>query len=201
MRISELIGYKQNPAYAAAKELGNYNFDDFPNITSYQQNVENRVKTFIKEIEKLGYKLEHIGWGVYSNVFKRSGDPYVIKIFTDDHAYLKYVAYCLQHQDNPHVPKFRGKLIKITPNTYAVRLEQLRNFRKTQSLTDVIYHDITEKPKTWGNLSKDPHIKSYSPQLSQLFTDLSGIFGDNYYPDMHSGNIMMRGLTLVVIDV
>ena len=51
--------------------------------------------------------------GSRGSILKRKGDSFVVKIFQRDPYYMKYLLYAIDHQNNPHVPKIKGKPIKI----------------------------------------------------------------------------------------
>lgn len=191
MRINELVGYKQNPAMKAAQDFSDERWGD----------SNTAINKFIDSLKKMGYELEHMGSGMYANVFKRPNDPYVIKIFSQDTGYLKYVQYCLQHQDNPHVPKFRGKIIRISGDTYAVRIEVLQPYQQGINYeADYAAHQLIQYDTMFGGLAQHPDIEAYSPELKQLFVDLANLFGATTLTDLHKTNIMMRGNTLVITD-
>ena len=193
MRIQELTGYRKNPAYQAAQQLSR-------DASSVE--YESALEKFTQRITELGYQLEHIGSGLFANVFVRPNDPYVIKIFVKDPGYLKYVQYCLKHQDNPHVPRFRGGLISLDNNSYAVRIERLESFQgnKDQDLAR-IGNEITKGYQVFSQLVSNATIQEYSPQLHQLFRDLASLFGGSRYTDLTANNIMVRGgKTLVITD-
>lgn len=194
MRIDELIGYREHPAYRAAQQLGR---------EASSADHENAAQNFIRRITDLGYHLEHIGSGLFANVFVRPNDPYVIKIFVRDPSYLKYVKYCLKNQDNPHVPRLRGGLIPLGNGTYAVRIERLEPWKPDHSNHEVamIGHELTTGFKTFIEHARNSTIEEYSSDLHRLFQDLSDIFGKGHPADLNQTNIMVRnGNTIVITD-
>src|ERR1700721_2108003 len=70
-----------------------------------------------------------LGDGSYATVFMKPGIDYVLKLFdSDDTAYADYIKLVLTHP-NPHFPRFKGKLVKVTTKYYAVRMEKLNPYR------------------------------------------------------------------------
>ena len=112
MRIDELTPYKNTELYKAVAPLMN-----------------DPIRDIYLALKDMGYvkKEELLCSGIFGAVFKRKNDPYVIKLFEKDRYYLKYLQYIRQHQDNPHVPKIRGKIMKPYKDAelYMVRMEEL----------------------------------------------------------------------------
>ena len=77
-------------------------------------------------LNKYGFTIS--GSGKYSSVFVNEKYPYALKIFMKDAAFMKWLKFCKQNQDNPFVPKIRGGLVKITDFIFAVRMEKLKSF-------------------------------------------------------------------------
>lgn len=74
-----------------------------------------------------GYK--RLGTGMFAAVYEKPGSPYVLKVFSaKDNAYQDFIKLAKEHQDNPHFPKFYGKLLRITKNYFAIRMEKLSVF-------------------------------------------------------------------------
>ena len=190
--VNELIGYKQNPVVNAIKH-------------SYSQigTAYSRMSKFIKNLEELGYHVEYYVSGTRGSVLKRNGDPYVIKIFQRDKDYMKYVQYALEHQDNPHVPKIKGKLIKIMDNLYAVRIEELYKVTPRNEHQQRILNDIYATSK-WAKFYVNKYMRATEFSLYKLLTDLSDVFGPGSRPDFSNepgiNNIMQRKDGTIVIN-
>lgn len=115
------------------------------------------VKKFYKKntselinILKDKYNIELIGTGHYGMVFKCPKWNYVVKIFEKDNGYLEFVDYCLQHQDNKHLPKFVKKPIRLhkfhtrpkeqtDPYFYMVRMEELEHCTDEKNLDMILF--------------------------------------------------------------
>ena len=77
-------------------------------------------------LNNAGY--DQLGQGAYARVFGKPGANHVLKLFsTEDSAYLDFVSLVNQHP-NPHFPKFKGKMMKVTDNYYAIQMEKLTAF-------------------------------------------------------------------------
>ena len=113
MELYELLGIKN---------LSDKILDGFP---SYPQNKIQ--KTLLDN----GFKL--LGKGNYSSVYTHPKFNYALKIFDNDDGYTKFIKYCKQNQSNPHLPKFRGNLMRYKNSSwYAIRMELLQPFTKEE---------------------------------------------------------------------
>lgn len=142
---------------------------------------------------------EELGSGKFANVFLRKSRPNeVIKLFgTNDAAYESYLDFIMKHQDNPHFPKVIGKPMLITTDYYAVKLERLEPY-------DVKKEGILLQRQISAYLEDDRHISNFKDYLDAFpkfkeALDLLKEFNEHIY-DIHSGNIMWRGKTLVLTD-
>lgn len=122
------------------------------------------------------YGFKTIGTGKYGAVFGKDNHPYVIKVFMKDTAYLRWLNFAKMHQNNPFVPKIKGKVVKITDNFMAVRLEKL-----TPS---------TSRMKYWDEDESNPHVS----EILDFFDRNARLL------DLHMGNIMARGDQPVIVD-
>jgi hypothetical protein len=161
-------------------------------------------------LEKAGYKKFGEGW--YAAVYaKEHGATRVLKLFkTNDVAYLKFVNMTIQNP-NIHFPKFRGKLMKITKDYYAIRMEMLTGFgEETQQLKlirDYIYGYATYGRSYSDNMRSQEvingidQIEETQPGIKkacELIGDM--IANDTVELDLHKHNLMMRGKTIVFTD-
>lgn len=164
-------------------------------------------------LEKAGY--EHLGSGIYGSVYRKHGADKVIKVFaTRDSAYAKFVELA-QTNPNPHFPKFKGNLIKVTKDYYAVQIENLSPMPKTPSnygsgilSSSTIGYALNDYTRmlhglgpTWIPANKIDTImddlEQHQPGIKQackLISDLP------FIPDIHEKNIMLRGKTIVITD-
>lgn len=164
---------------------------------------------------------ESIGVGAKGSVFAKQGYPYVLKVFGDDSAYLDWLNFCRQHQDNPYVPKIKGKPIHITEGFYAIRLERLLKgnnaFGVSQALAALAdnYEAIFEQGEPLFKLFNGRrsdfyyHIKQHFPNymedanLKEVLKGINDLKQRGHRLDIHNDNIMFRGFASpqpVVID-
>lgn len=180
MKIDELVGYKNKPEYKAVKD------SDY-------------IVALMKKLDDLGYKKYNLGSGLYGTVYARPEDNFVVKIFSPDKGYSKYLAYMQAHKDSPYVPKTRGKPIKLPNGFTLVRLERLTE------VTRDFYAEFTflRTPRK-GDAMYDSLRRSFEeryPGFLKILNDLKIIANDDRLAiDLHQGNIMMRGETPVITD-
>lgn len=199
MIIDEIAPFKSDPIYKTAKKLK-------PNA-NYSR-ISDRFNRLELELLRQGWK--RLGKGAYAMVFEHPKFPYVFKIFYNDPDYFQYFNWARQHQSNPHVPKIKGKYIKINEKTYAVRMEKLDHLPsfdtaiekyidpELQSKTklDISYYRNVDKLSLYTNLS---FLKQNFPDLYEVLNYVKSNF-QLISQDLHGGNIMLRDDTIVITD-
>lgn len=145
---------------------------------------------------------EKIGSGSWGNVFSKPGDPLVLKLFhPGDQAYTDFVSLAMQNQNNPHFPKFHGKMIKVTDDYNAIRMERLTP-NKSRELTELLEDyllvldgssEYVSRLKLWPLLLKNPKLKKACTLIAKKLLN-------THYLDLQPENIMMRGNTIVFTD-
>jgi hypothetical protein len=155
------------------------------------------------------YGFKHLGTGSYGSAYEHPSYPWIYKVFKHDDAYLQFYKYFKKHQNNPNLPKRLGPIIKIGPDSYAVKLEKLRPISPGEwNIVDKILETFQEY---FISLNYDPDYEMTSdvkrmmqqyPGMYEIANALfySNVFSSNAYPDLHSGNVMMRGNVPVIID-
>jgi hypothetical protein len=182
MLLMELEGYKNNKMLQDIKRF----FDE----KDYFFN--NEPGEFEKVMNQYGF--QHVGTGFFGTVYQHPEYPWLIKMFQDDEAYYQYVNYFMHHQDNPHVPRIKGRIIKINPTSFAVRLEKLRSCTAEEyKQFQQIYSRLVSINKKRIKLPHDALFVKKFQQLNQLIQALPN-------DDLHPNNIMMRNNTFVIID-
>ena len=183
MKISELIGYKNHPAYKIAK--------DEPDVVKY-----------VQQLKQNGYQITRLGGGAFAEVFSRPGDSYVIKIFSDDPGYEQYLKYINQFKDNPHVPKIRGKMIKLPNNYRVVRLEKLRKLDRHNDKETEIYKLIKSIVTDDGRypLAYKKEVETISQQYPEIMPLLKILQTHGESIDLGIDNLMFRNSTPVLTD-
>lgn len=148
---------------------------------------------------------EQLGSGTFANVFQRKSRPNeVIKLFsTSDDAYEAYIKFIMKNQGNPHFPRIIGKPMEITPDYYAVKLEKLEPVSERDGLgkliselyTFMIEYSTPESLETYFDAF--PKFREASEKLRE-FMENNSEHGWDW--DLHEGNLMWRGKTLVLTD-
>lgn len=116
-------------------------------------------------IKEFGFKYPQSGGR--GTVISHSNLPYVVKIFDKrDKGYIEFIKLALQHRDNPHFPKFRGKLVEFD-KFYAVRMEKLYILSLQQWHTDIspIVRAVESDSKHWQN-----DIQEGTPEYAYMQT-------------------------------
>ena len=141
-----------------------------------------------------------IGKGsAYANVFKHDNLSYILKVFsTYDTGYLKFLKIVEKNKNNPHFPKFRGKLIKLSENAIAIRMEKLTPLDSKINL----FHKVDRHLYNWRKFldSRDEKLLEKFPQLEDAIEILIENQSRKAVIDLHSKNVMQRGDCPVIID-
>lgn len=156
-----------------------------------------------------GYK--HIGEGLFARVYAKPQEPIVLKLFSnDDRGYLAFLRLAERNRDNIHFPVFRGKLITVTPEYSAVRMEKLsrisgREYDTIEIIKIYLNHIRNNVPidKMTNSETIDEIYELFNNdvQLKEACDSLGYYARENgVYLDIHSGNIMKRGNILVFTD-
>jgi len=162
--------------------------DQFKKQVSDIKSVDTRNQSWHSSLSSLMSKhgFTRVGSGKYASVFKNTQYKYVVKVFMKDAAYFKWLEFVLKNRNNPYVPKIKGKVIKITPMFYAIRMEPLAPYKGS---SEFMTH--------YSKWSRDPSYKSGDKDIDdilQYFKKYKGLL------DLHGENVMLRGNQLVVID-
>ena len=196
MKIRELTGYKANPIYQKAKEIFQ------PSLRDVKLDI--MLDDFTKIMKQNGF--HHLGTGSFGVVFEKEGYPWAFKVFKADPAYLKFFNFARKNQRNPHLPKVKGGLIKINNDTFAVRIEKLREMTNQEWNTyyNIIgtFQDIIADERTSEELEPDELAlyKKYYDLYELIYIFWNSPSFSSYTLDFHQGNFMMRGNTLVISD-
>lgn len=174
MKVNELKGYKTDPIYQMAKSTFANNDTVVFDKSSYRGN---NLKKFTEFLLQAGFRL--VGKGSFAAVYEKPNYPWLFKLFNQDSAYEQYIRWAIKNQDNPHVPKIKGGIIKINDQTHAIRMEKLTPFLghhrslKLNQLSNLLYNHDNDTGLSNENIR---WIRDNYPQ------------------------IMMRGQTPVIID-
>ena len=149
-------------------------------------------------------RLGHGGfYGSYGGVFTKAGLDYGLKIFENlDLAYAAYVHYCQDNLGDIHLPKFRGKLMKVNDDYSAIRVElltppKLENYRHEliETMSDAYYQfrEGYEGPEA-------KQLRKLDSSLANSVEKLAKTFMFQFRPDLNWRNVMMRGNVYVMSD-
>lgn len=152
-------------------------------------------------LKKAGY--HEIGSGFESLVFQRPGDKYVLKLIDSGAtSYFDFINLA-KSSKNPHFPVFKGNLMKVTDNYYAIRMEPLSVFTDSKVANLIERYTMKLSKSSSNELSSvemdeleksQPEIKDACYLVAKLISE------KGYHSDMMTNNFMLRGNTIVFID-
>lgn len=197
--VDELTGYREHPIYKQAAAMKK----DPTFIRTGDYTDTDRIDQFVDKIKAMGYKPVQLGRGYFGEVFQHPRRPNeVIKLFHKNPNYLKWAEYCKAYsKKNEHLPRIT--MIKSIDNQTAfVMMEKL------EPLTDERFKDamgfVWSMYGPWPTPAQVLHagikLKAEFPKLYYTFKDMSQKFSRMKNWDMHSGNFMQRGDTVVITD-
>lgn len=220
----------------------------------YDKHLDDVKKAFTSS----GSLYKKLGSGATATAYAR-GEEYVYKFWLIDTAYEEYVNYCLDNQDNPHIPIFYSdiknlhsffartsdfpnkiryiKMERLTPINGSTKwpgvkiknkkyeyyqriigiisilydfslskklLDNFDNFKKNMIIEFVrsfklVDQAFDENEKESYEISIEDFAWKEMYEIYKIMKDLSEIF-NRTGADYHSGNIMMRGKTIVITD-
>ena len=157
-------------------------------------------------LRKAGYRI--LGTGVFGAVFGKPDANHVLKLFSaTDKAYIDFVNL-VRENPNPHFPRFKGKLMKITDEYYAIQMEKLtpiygpegvelaqlmNNYSRGAGHQGMKYQTKTEVIEKMRKLEKtQPGIRRACLLIAKRIPSRR--------IDIHDENIMMREQTVVITD-
>jgi hypothetical protein len=170
-----------------------------------------------KVLQKYGY--ERIGEGYWASVFSKPGDPLVLKLFdSEDAGYYTFLNLATTHQ-NKHFPKFKGKVMNVTDEYRAIRMEKLNPLSGSWNERDIVLMAINNaiemRTRNIFNTSEEYFKLEYGNKYyvdnseKQVFLDneelleaciLIGEHWDGTLAiDIHSDNVMERNDGTIVI--
>lgn len=181
---------------------------------------EEKVENFLK-----GHGFLKIsGHSSYGTVWSHPSLDYVLKVFNSrDYCYKSFIDL-VSKNPNEHFPRFKGKMMKLNDDYYAIRMEKLTD--KSQNDVFMPIRSILYRKRD-GDLSKDQcnigdvklALEIYLDAeeldnrrklvLEQLFSiypelkdacDLCISSKGNCRTDLHCDNVMFRGSTPIIID-
>lgn len=204
MRVSEITSYKNNPIYQKATSLFSPDAIEKAPIPDWMRQVNRRqhqFEVFTNYLEQHGFR--PLGKGAFAVVYEKEGYPWVFKIFNNDLMYLKYLRWVKLNQNNPHVPKIKGNLIKINNQTFLIRMEKLDKLSLPRDTNLSRLVSILSKSTNVRNPDHMPEedqmfLEDHYPDMMDVLRSISTI--RNATIDIHDENIMMRGNVPVLVD-
>ena len=164
------------------------------NYYNYKQGNDGNIdpKITVKEI-LAKFDFSPIGTGAYGTVFKNFDYSYVLKVFFRDSAYLKWLNFCKDNQNNIYIPKLKNSFIRIIPKeeVYAVRMEPLKELHGYTDLKKYNKLSKTIQNGFYAISDKKFNIKNKDLSLVIRFLYKMHIIGDLDL-DMHKHNVMKR---------
>lgn len=136
-----------------------------------------------------------LGAGTFGAVYQKPSQSYVLKVFSSkDQAYRDFIRLAQEHPSNPHFPRYFGKLIRVTNDYHAIRMERLTPFNPhalgdhAYALADYIQSGIDD-----GELRNFPKLKAACDLVRTKLLS-------HYWFDAKDESFMMRGDTIVITD-
>jgi hypothetical protein len=186
MLIKELYGVKAHK-------------QEWPVLTTNKYLDANNLKNYM---QKLGFS--YVNGGLYSEVF--TDNKNIVKIFRDnDFAYRDFIKYCNENRNNPALPKFKGKAVRLTSNVRMIRMEILSpvpsNYSDDYRVIMNYYYGIYSY-YTSGSGRYPIKLTDLSRPMRIFMITLKDLrdYNKDYFMDLHQGNVMMRGDQPVIID-
>lgn len=138
-----------------------------------------------------------LGAGSFGAIYQNKTASYVLKVFSStDFAYIDFIKLCQSNQ-NPHLPKFFGKLVKVTDLYYAIRMEKLTPFTYDQG--DYVADKISEycRGPQSSRFEDSLEYLEDKPELSKACKLIRTL---KHPLDLKYDNVMKRGSTVVIVD-
>lgn len=188
MKITELTGIKNTRFNAELDQEEEAGYEEFP---------RENLRAAVQELIRQGWEV--LGKGYFSYVVTRPGLPYVVKLSYSDRGYRKYLEFVRANANNPHVPKVRGLGVRLRPDIYAIRIE---NLEPLTSWKDPLLRKYVspELPADFDSLfhpRNEEFLKTNHPELRKVIDYIERTAFEN---DLNWTNVMRRGDTLVITD-
>ena len=176
--------------------------------------VKGSAFDFAEQMIKAQGSFKIKGSGSYANVYVDPSKDYVYKMYSRDYGYDCYLKFLQsQKQQNPFAPKvyavrvLKGtdgsrctvvcteKLKPFTTKGQKHKGERMKIFRKAEFLFEKYYQFLYDSDGIY-------RIKSSKDKLVRLVEDLYAFYGTKHCgsPDIHKGNLMLRGNQVVITD-
>lgn len=205
-------------------DLNELDLSGYKNIKNNDWEIPEKLEKYLTD-----NNFKQLGSGEFSTVWQSPTEKFVIKVYrsTEYNSSIdkQWYEYCRSNKGNPHLPKV-GKL-KDFGNWYVVFIEKLEPVPMSVDIPAMrIYSEALAELKPLPKTSKDYEYYEYE-FLNIPYSLFHGTFDNDFlkkmldaYPtvydiynkivkpansiqvrlDLHLGNVMMRGDTLVITD-
>ena len=186
-------------------------FNNVSDLLSNPQHNEKTIGELLDEFKNQGGEI--LGKGKFATGLTHPTWKYVVKIFSNDVPYLKFVRFCLKHPKKSF-PVFYDKPRRIIPNykrhksntyLYVVKTEKLSpiNIREYDDMQYYTYYNkddakemadkgVGEWEFIYKKLLKLETEKPSFPQFKEDYDFLLNHSTEIGVPDIHSKNVMKR---------
>lgn len=182
--------------------------DELQGVRSHVAATFKRVQDVVDYLEERGF--DYLGSGSYGAVFDHPSfdSRYVLKVFKDPF-YEQFLNYAIKNRQDPHMPRIVGKVMRLSGYGAMVRIEVLREM-SDQQYRYLRLHDQVDyvQCRVYGTHLDEAETAVFNKINAQhdLGTLMESI--DNLirakpagaHLDLHEGNFMYRGSTIVISD-
>jgi hypothetical protein len=116
---------------------------------------------------------------------------------------MDYVKYSMKHKDNLNVTRFKGNLIRIIDEVYAIRIEKLTPCTTADEQTRLFLLMDTYNPHHYSDIKRtsDADRAWLRENYPGIYEIVEHYANNNLYTlDLHLNNVMRRGSTIVLVD-
>lgn len=161
------------------------------------------IKAILQELIANG-KIE-VNSGLMAVTIAPKDKPYVYRIWTQDRGYELFLEYLEENPDNPHLVKVLSPVRELTINylgtkkvdVKVVKLEKLTPLSPEERRFMEEY--LQTMRRVWSFSGKKPTY--ITKKFEQTVNAIMGEdVGNAAFEDLHEGNVMKRGKTMVIID-
>jgi hypothetical protein len=154
------------------------------------KSLARNMRKYIELMEQRGYKV--IGKGSYATVLHKKGSKQVLKVFSHDAGYERFLRVITRYKSciYPKVGPLKKHLVNGKISFSSIRIEKLspisRNHKAIYTLEAIRY--------------RPPNLHIFNPEEIKAIRRLTSYRHSKGSWDIHSGNVMVRGKQVVIID-
>jgi hypothetical protein len=149
---------------------------------------------------------QRTGKGAFGAIYHKAGKSYVLKVFAaNDAAYLDFIRLAQAHGNNQHFPRFFGKVVHVTPQYCAIRMEPLSPYKYDETLIDRYLKYRDYKPQDPNSHFALQILDAFDwmeehPEFREACDLIIDHLLTKYEIDMNQNNLMVRDKIIVIID-